>query len=406
MNVALVDWHWVGHHPTYFPRFAAGLAAAGAEVVPCCPEPGEFTAALGRLALDEAVARRIQPPELLRLRARFLRVLPRRLHGLARACGMFGGLGQGLRSWERRHGRRIDLVFFACIYDWDFRHFRRTEALFRFPWSGLYLHARGLRLPGSPLPYGSQVPRPEHVFRSRRLRSVALLDEGVLDRMRGITGTDHVVHFPDITDGRLPAAGSPEGRPADALRAFARGRPIVTLAGYLQKTKGVEEFTALAQTPRMRDRVFCLAGEPALDGFAPAARARLREIWGRIPNLWTHLQRMPDDPEMNAILAASDVVFAAYRDFPNSSNLLTKAAVFRKPVLVSDGHLMAERVRRFGLGEIAPEGDLPALEEALHAMLSPGYGSRRAAAARWEEYATEHAAERLPERFAAILARA
>ncbi len=45
--------------------------------------------------------------------------------------------------------------------------------------------------------------------------------------------------------------------------------------------------------------------------------------------------------------------------------MLTKAAVFKKPVVVSDGFLMAERVRVYRMGENVPEGDVSAFHSEL-----------------------------------------
>lgn len=32
-TVALIDWNWHGHHPTYFTHFAVAMAEVSAEVV-------------------------------------------------------------------------------------------------------------------------------------------------------------------------------------------------------------------------------------------------------------------------------------------------------------------------------------------------------------------------------------
>jgi hypothetical protein len=62
-------------------------------------------------------------------------------------------------------------------------------------------------------------------------------------------------------------------------------------------------------------------------------------------------------------------VYAAYRSFPNSSNVLTKCAYFEKKAVVSDGYLMAEQVRAFDLGQVAPEGDLDRIADAIRLVI-------------------------------------
>ena len=106
---------------------------------------------------------------------------------------------------------------------------------------------------------------------------------------------------------------------------------------------------------------------------------------------------------MNGIYAVSDVVVAAYRAFPNSSNALTKAAVFERPIVVSEGYLMAERVRKYRLGEVVPEGDVGALVGAIKKMVKPEYGNHLRSQARWEDYRQAHSVERLNEAFRKVI---
>jgi hypothetical protein len=61
-TIALIDWNWMGHHPTYFTHFAAAMAEAGAEVVPFCADPEDFLKRLDQMALLPAVRGRIAGP--------------------------------------------------------------------------------------------------------------------------------------------------------------------------------------------------------------------------------------------------------------------------------------------------------------------------------------------------------
>jgi hypothetical protein len=82
---------------------------------------------------------------------------------------------------------------------------------------------------------------------------------------------------------------------------------------------------------------------------------------------------------------------------------MTKAADFRKPILVSDGHLMAERIRKFELGEVVPEGDQVAVDTALQKMLAPSYYSDLAKRAKWDEYNQIHSSKQLVRSFQELL---
>jgi hypothetical protein len=103
------------------------------------------------------------------------------------------------------------------------------------------------------------------------------------------------------------------------------------------------------------------------------------------------------------VLSSADVIWAAYRSFPNNSNILTKAALLERPVLVSDGYLMGRLAKEYGLGEVVPEGDLDAIVAALPRMVTPGYNESLRQRARWREYHALHAADRLPDCFRELL---
>ena len=52
-------------------------------------------------------------------------------------------------------------------------------------------------------------------------------------------------------------------------------------------------------------------------------------------------------------------------NFPHSSNIMTKAAAFNKPILVNDGYLMSERVKTYGIGLTKKECQNKNLDEIL-----------------------------------------
>lgn len=400
--VALFDWNWVGHHPTYYMQFAAAMAQCGSRVVPFCADPEDFLNRLVHTALPAGVRERIEEP--VRVFAPVVSSFrPARWSRHYDALRCFWGHGRRLRRWQVEHGCSVDLVFFACIYDWQFEHFRFAERLFGFSWAGLYLHARSFRMPGCPAPYTGKLPCPEKIFSSPLLRAAAVLDEAAVEPLQKITGGKPVLVFPDVTAQELPPNGLENGL-AQKIKAFAEGRPVVSLVGHLQWTKGFDIFMEAAAHPLMKEVFFFLGGDVTWGEISMAERARLTRAFEALPNVYAHMSRIHDESSLNAVVATSDVVVAAYRNFPNSSNVLTKAAVFERPIVVSDGYLMAERVRRYGLGEVIPEGDAGALVAALRRMLQPGYHEHLRGRAKWQDYREAHSLTKLNTAFAELVA--
>ena len=411
-TIALIEWNWMGHHPAYAVQLALAMAQAGLEVVPFCADPQDFEQRLAPQlrSFPPAAGGRIHRAEQI-YRAPARLPGPWRLRAIDQAVHHFGFLGKLLRRWGRKRGQRIDAACFACIYDQEFEFFAYGEPLFRFPWTGLYLNSRFFRLPGTLIPFSDRPSCPQKIFRLRSCRGVALLDPGVEAPMRQLLGTGKaVVSIPDFTDASLhdadATAADPQAAPADSagaqdlalkLRDFARGRPIVSLVGHLQRTKGLLAFTEAACSGAFDDVFFFLGGAINWHQIDGATQGWLLRQWEQRRNIYAHLQRVSQESSLNRILVQSDLIFAAYSDFPNSSNIVSKAALLRRPVLVSQGHRMAEVVEHYGLGESVPEGDGPALRACLRRMLQPDYGEQLTRRARWQAYAEEHDRARLPE---------
>ena len=392
----------MGHHPSYFTFFALSIAEAGAHVVPFCIAPSDFTRRLQHEDISHSSRGRIfsvneiqrQPRSVLR---------PARYRVYHEAFLLFNNLRRALRNWEKTNHKAIDLVFFACIYDASFEYFNLFQRWFRYPWAGLYLHARSFRMPGSPIPYSGGQPCPEKIFQSSTLKSVAVLDDNAVEPIKTITGGKPVIVFPDISSLDLPS-NSTEASLADKVRLYAAGRPIVSLLGHLQWTKGLDIFTKAAAHPDLKGVFFFMGGEISWWQISEEMKYELQKQWEMLPNFYGHFQHILSETTINSIICASSVVCASYRSFPNSSNILTKAASFERPIVVSEGYLMAERVYQYRLGEVIPEGNVDALVSALSKMLKPEYRVELDKCALWSKYRKDTSRESLSARFAELLA--
>jgi glycosyltransferase involved in cell wall biosynthesis len=254
-------------------------------------------------------------------------------------------------------------------------------------------------MPGSVIPQSGELPCPERIFRSAKLHSIAILDEGATTALERLSGRPVVV-FPDMTDEQAAEEPTPL---TTKLRRFAAGAPIIGALGQLQYTKGVITLARLALDPANKDLCFVFIGEVVWQTFKPEDRVLLSSLKDRCANVYTHFERIADERLFNNAIQACDVVFAAYLDFPNSSGILTKAAVFRKPIIVSEGYLMAERVRKYQIGEVVPEGDVGATGLAIRGILMKEGVWSNERRPKWEEYHKEHSYQRLEASFTKLL---
>lgn len=121
-----------------------------------------------------------------------------------------------------------------------------------------------------------------------------------------------------------------------------------------------------------------------------------------LDNLFLHLQRIPDGVLFNELFKISDIIFASYLNFADSSNILTKVSFFKKPVIVSDNTLLSKRVKKYNLGVCIKEGMVSETIIAIENILSSfNYNE-----AKFEEYYSLHSESKLKSVLNSIITKA
>lgn len=346
-TVVVIEPAWTGHHPLYFRSFCDTLRHLGCRVYGICPRPEE---------MEGANFRKWSPPTFS--------FRPRRLSGPLTIRASHWWLPRQLHDLEREIGSKIDLVFFSCLFD---RFLALHPSDFAWDWAGLYLHVSGFRIPGDvnshPLERFNRVKDKAR----NRLRGLAVLDEGAVDFVSKVSGCDNVVAFPDFSE----TSCSKDCDVAAKLRGFATGRRVIGIAGHLQPSKGTVTLAQAALRSRQdgRQEVFAFVGELWWELYSESDREVLRDAFAG-ENVFTHFERIPREEDFNAVLHSFDIIYAGYHSFPHSSNMPAKAAGLRRPMIVSDGYLLGDRVSRFRLGRVIPQCDVDALLAAIREPLS------------------------------------
>jgi glycosyltransferase involved in cell wall biosynthesis len=141
------------------------------------------------------------------------------------------------------------------------------------------------------------------------------------------------------------------------VREAARGRTVVSFLGTIQSRKGFESFLRLLDAADPEHTYFLIAGKFNITQkrFSQWTLAYWKKMNSYSPeNVMIHNGAVEDDQDYYDLFRQSDVIWGAYENWPHSSNVLTLAAAFEKPIFVNEGYLMAERVRTFGLGVVLP----------------------------------------------------
>ncbi len=175
--------------------------------------------------------------------------------------------------------------------------------------------------------------------------------------------------LPDITDTSLPVTKS---NLAKIILAQANGRKILFLGGMIGGQKNIQKWHQLISKADPQKYFFLQVG--AIHTQSMNMRDLLsfyRMICSTYDNFLVIPRYLESEIDFNELISISDILFAVYRNFYDSSNMLAKAAIFNKPILVSSRYLMGKRVREYGIGAVSDEEDVNQMMKAIECMPSP-----------------------------------
>ena len=260
---------------------------------------------------------------------------------------------------EARLGIHPDLVFFLyldMIKD-DPKGCRYLAEHLVAPWAGIKFDPRCSDDKGR--------TRPERFFGCSNARGAAFLNPGCVRTYEQLFPESWFGDLPDVTDASLPPRDSAF---VTRLRLAARGRTVVLQLGALTPHKGIMHLLDVIRRADPNRFFFAFVGEPAWKLFGNDESELHRFVDHPPDNCLVQLGYLKDERELNSVIAVADILYAVYRDFRPSSNTLTKAAVFKKPVVVSDQYLMGERVRRYNIGVAVRSGDIDEILAAFEML--------------------------------------
>lgn len=387
-TIALVDFQMEGHHGGWLVHIAETLLRLGHRVVCLCPDPARmvreiharspgFATAFSSLELQNVVFPRLPT---LRLRE-FVETVGRwRRVAAVIATGM---------------PRPPDLVCFAMLDGLLALGVTPAvvERCFPHRWTGIYFHPRAERFHHARAERPALL-RPDSCLRSEDCAAVAILDEGIADRIARFVSPKEVVVLPDFSIPAAPAGDKPAW--IAEIRRRAGNRTVVGCIGLLSRRKGIFTLLRTAMQAEASEFFFVFAGL----FFNQGATSEERSLWEKAvahppENCILQPETIPSDAAFDELIQRCDLLFAAYHRFPHSSNLLVKAAQFHKPIVVSKGYCMAERVERFALGIAVPENDPAATLTALRTLRAGLAGPGDPSAGGFDSYMAEHSTARL-----------
>ncbi|NDY83492.1 glycosyltransferase family 4 protein [Orrella sp. NBD-18] len=244
------------------------------------------------------------------------------------------------------------LNMYVDAYSPDLTSWRNFSLKDNLPWMGLCI-----------------TPRTEPVeayYQLQNYKGTLFLDEAVRLQYQQRMPGRNFEFLPDITETALPEKASAL---AEQIKRRARGRKIVFLGGSIGKQKNLARWLELVALADADKWFFVQIGRINKNNLMTEDDEALSRVQAQFPeNLLIWSEYLPDERSFNEIIFLSDVIYAVYRDFGRSSNMLSKAAYFEKTILVTEDTLMATRVQQYGIGLAVKQDDPRSMLKGLEAL--------------------------------------
>ncbi len=356
MRIVLIEPHFAGHRPTYLYLYSKSLIELGHQVSIVCGE-------------DEKCRHYLHTEKKLG----FVNVFPFvELTTTSIFLSKFSFYNKYI-FWKRlklslKKLPKIDFAFFM-YFDYFLFNFNQLQfnrlfhklkpAVFLnkyilplfidnclpVKWSGIVFHTSHYQNEGY-----------KYLFTSNHNSSIAVLDE-TFDLNFDVKNK---FVLPDITDEVNPMVLSDL---AQHIIKKANGRKIISLLGSLEKRKGIIPLLEVIQQMDPGNYFFLIAGNLDLT-FSKAEKETLQRVQ-QLENCHLLLEGIPTEYDFNSLVKITDIIYLVYIDFFHSSNLLTKAGLFEKPVLTLHDHCIGKRVKKYNIGVTIANPNVSEIKNAL-----------------------------------------
>lgn len=349
-SLTIVDNRSSGHHSTYINKIAEVLIAQKVDFKILYPNPSELDAHLvetGRIKkLNLYWAKKCEKSLRFKTISLWLDIIMN-----CRKISVNGKQTKVLFAWAddltfgQDHPNILKLWFYIIKF-WGPKS-----------WSGIYFHPTHLREKNINGFFK------DLVFSLPNCKEVLVLDSGVVSPLAEKL-KKNVYTFPDITDVSYTETSNTLQQ---EIKLRSKKRKIVALLGVIAKRKGIIQLLRISQS--LKEFFFLFAGPLDPNSFTIEELEEIN-IYSNSnhENCFFYFSSVPDGSEFNGLVSLSDIIYAAYLNFPHSSNLLVKAAYFNKPVIVSKGYFMEEIANQYKFGLSVNPEDLNEIKQAIFTL--------------------------------------
>jgi hypothetical protein len=261
-----------------------------------------------------------------------------------------------IKKAEKQFNIMVNFVFFAWLDSFLANYLlpQMIHVVFPYKWSGLYFHPRHLRINAESLKSTVGVSEIDVVLTATSCKNIAIHDQGIASKFAKRLNKPVIV-FPEIADDSAPELSYGL---AQEIKINAADRSIIGMIG-LEKRKGTLTMLRLAKAASIKEFYFVFAGKIRYEDYSSEEADEILAFFNTKPdNCYIHLSPIEEGAKFNAVFCSFDIPFIVYDNFASTSNLVTKAAIFKKRVLATERYIIGEDVRAYNLGITVEEGNI------------------------------------------------
>lgn len=322
-SITLVEPFVDGHHLTYLEAFVEVLQKKGFRVTV--------------FSMDEKAVENLQNVSFYKLKYYNRKRLPANI--ILKLLVISLNLINVLRNiYSIRKGNTEKQTLFFCTLDDYLHEFLPAwvfNKLLNSPFSGLLLS----------VPFN----RKRQFLKYSTLISPKCLGVGVLTKSENfLFGATKIIDFPDFAnfevEKTLPKCI------LDIQQQKSSSQITISLLGEISERKGLFILMDIIEKTSRKDFFFIIAGGLS-DSISEEQKRKIELFFSTKKNCFYYPTRIKSEGIFNLFIKETDIIYAFYKGFQQSSNMLAKSCLFQKPLIVNEYSLyMSEQVQKWGLG--------------------------------------------------------
>ena len=154
------------------------------------------------------------------------------------------------------------------------------------------------------------------------------------------------------------------------ISLYAKKRKIIFMGGAIGKRKNLYTWSKMLEEIDKTKYYFIQIGKTFTSDLEFEDKMAFKSLLKKHPaDIYIHNKYLKNEKEFNSLISMSDIIFAVYKNFSSSSNMISKSIFLKKPILVSEEGQMAKDVKKYMNGEIVEYNNVKSINFSIDKII-------------------------------------